>query len=64
MAAGVQAIEDSGIEVNEKNAPRIGVAVGSGIGGLGLIEENHDKMLKAGTLKNLSPFFVLRLSLI
>ena len=58
VAAGVQAIKDSGIEVNDENAPRIGVAVGSGIGGLGLIEQNHEKMLKAGSPKRLSPFFV------
>ena len=58
VAAGVQAIQDSGIEVNEENAPRIGVAVGSGIGGLGLIEQNHEKLLKANSPKKLSPFFV------
>jgi len=58
VAAGVQAIKDSGIEVTDKNAPRIGVAVGSGIGGLGLIEQNHDKMLKASSPRKLSPFFV------
>lgn len=58
VAAGVQAIKDSGIEVNEENAPRIGVAVGSGIGGLGLIEQNHEKMIKTGSPKRLSPFFV------
>ncbi len=58
VAAGVQAIKDSGIEVNDENAPRIGVAVGSGIGGLGLIEQNHEKMLKIGSPKRLSPFFV------
>jgi len=57
VAAGVQAIKDSGLEINEENAPRIGVAVGSGIGGLGLIEENHAKLLKNGPRK-LSPFFV------
>tara|TARA_R110000737_G_scaffold17047_3_gene34481 strand:- start:4676 stop:5908 length:1233 start_codon:yes stop_codon:yes gene_type:complete len=57
VAAGVQAIKDSGIEINEDNAQRIGVAVGSGIGGLGLIEENHAKLLKSGPRK-LSPFFV------
>ncbi|ASP49595.1 beta-ketoacyl-ACP synthase II [Cognaticolwellia beringensis] len=57
VAAGVQAIKDSGIEINEENAQRIGVAVGSGIGGLGLIEENHTKLLKNGPRK-LSPFFV------
>ncbi len=57
VAAGVQAINDSGLEINEENAQRIGVAVGSGIGGLGLIEENHAKLLKSGPRK-LSPFFV------
>ena len=58
VAAGVQAIQDSGIEVTDDNAPRIGVAVGSGIGGLGLIEQNHVKMLKADSPRKLSPFFV------
>ncbi|MDO6505388.1 beta-ketoacyl-ACP synthase II [Colwellia sp. 4_MG-2023] len=58
VAAGVQAIQDSGIEVNEQNSPRIGVAIGSGIGGLGLIEQNHEKMVKTGSPKRLSPFFV------
>lgn len=58
VAAGVQAIKDSGIEVTDENSPRIGVAVGSGIGGLGLIESNHEKMLKAASPKKLSPFFV------
>lgn len=57
IAAGVQAIKDSGIEISEQNAHRIGVAVGSGIGGLGLIEENHIKMLESGPRK-LSPFYV------
>ncbi|WP_448564291.1 beta-ketoacyl-ACP synthase II [Thalassotalea ganghwensis] len=57
IAAGVQAIKDSGIEINEANAHRIGVAIGSGIGGLGLIEENHAKLLQSGPRK-LSPFFV------
>lgn len=57
VAAGVQAIKDAGIEITEENAQRIGVAIGSGIGGLGLIEENHAKLLKNGPRK-LSPFFV------
>ena len=56
VAAGTQAFEDSGLEITEKNANRIGVAIGSGIGGLGLIEENHTKYLKSGVRK-LSPFF-------
>ena len=59
IAAGVQAFKDSGLEVTEQNAPRIGVAVGSGIGGLGLIEQNHEKLIKAsGNPRKLSPFFV------
>ncbi|MDX2369380.1 MAG: beta-ketoacyl-ACP synthase II [Colwellia sp.] len=58
VAAGVQAVKDSGIEVTDENAPRIGVAIGSGIGGLGLIEQNHEKLLKADSPRKLSPFFV------
>ena len=58
VAAGVQAIKDSGIEVTDENAPRIGVAVGSGIGGLGLIEQNHEKLITAASPRKLSPFFV------
>ncbi|MGL5006464.1 MAG: beta-ketoacyl-ACP synthase II [Plesiomonas sp.] len=57
IAAGVQAFDDSGLIVNEQNAHRIGVAVGSGIGGLGLIEENHNALLSGGPRK-ISPFFV------
>ena len=57
IAAGIQALDDSGLTVDESNASRVGVAIGSGIGGLGLIEENHEKMLKTGPRK-LSPFFV------
>ena len=57
VAAGVQALKDSGLEITDENAQRIGVAVGSGIGGLGLIEDNHAKLLKSGPRK-LSPFFV------
>ncbi|MCW8330811.1 beta-ketoacyl-ACP synthase II [Photobacterium sp. SDRW27] len=57
IAAGVQALKDSGIEVTEENAPRIGVAIGSGIGGLGLIEANHQALMEKGPRK-ISPFFV------
>lgn len=56
MAAGIQAFEHSGLEVTDENASRIGVAVGSGIGGLSLIEDNHTKYIKGGVRK-LSPFF-------
>ncbi|GEK09099.1 beta-ketoacyl-ACP synthase II [Pseudoalteromonas peptidolytica] len=57
IAAGVQALKDSGLEVNDENAARVGVAIGSGIGGLTLIEENHKKLLNSGPRK-LSPFYV------
>ncbi|QUJ68366.1 beta-ketoacyl-ACP synthase II [Photobacterium sp. GJ3] len=57
VAAGIQALKDSGIEVSEGNASRFGVAIGSGIGGLGLIEQNHQAMLEKGPRK-ISPFFV------
>jgi 3-oxoacyl-[acyl-carrier-protein] synthase II len=57
IAAGKQALEHSGFEVTAQNAARIGVAIGSGIGGLGLIEENHQKLLDSGPRK-ISPFFV------
>ena len=57
VAAGVQAIRDSGLEVTEENAERIGVSIGSGIGGLPGIERNYDAYLKGGPRK-ISPFFV------
>ncbi|WP_263063124.1 beta-ketoacyl-ACP synthase II [Dickeya dadantii] len=57
VAAGIQAMQDSGLEVTEANASRIGAAIGSGIGGLGLIEENHGALVHGGPRK-ISPFFV------
>ncbi|MGJ7461168.1 beta-ketoacyl-ACP synthase II [Halomonas sp. MA07-2] len=57
VAAGGQAIADSGIECTDENAGRIGVAIGSGIGGLPMIEHNHSAMLKSGP-RRISPFFV------
>lgn len=57
LAAGSQAFEDSGIEVTEQNADRIGVAVGAGIGGITGIETGHNAFLKGGPRK-ISPFFV------
>ncbi len=57
IAAGVQAFQDSGLEVTEENADRIGVIVGSGMGGLPLIEENKE-MLTARGPRRISPFFV------
>jgi 3-oxoacyl-[acyl-carrier-protein] synthase II len=47
IAAGMQALRDSKLLITDENAPRVGVAIGSGIGGLPLIEENHVKMLNS-----------------
>jgi 3-oxoacyl-[acyl-carrier-protein] synthase II len=57
MAAGIQAMQDSGLEVTEANAERIGVIVGSGIGGLPMIEETHAELTNRGP-RRISPFFV------
>ncbi|MBV6476056.1 MAG: beta-ketoacyl-ACP synthase II [Rhodocyclaceae bacterium] len=57
MAAGIQAIKDSGLEVTPENAVRIGVNVGSGIGGLPMIEDTHNDYLGGGPRK-ISPFFI------
>ena len=57
LAAGCQAIEDAGLEVTEANATRIGVAIGSGIGGITGIENNYHVYLDKGPRK-ISPFFV------
>ncbi len=57
VAAGIQALEDSGIEVTDENAERIGVAIGSGIGGLPTIEKSRDAFVAGGPRK-ISPFFV------
>jgi 3-oxoacyl-[acyl-carrier-protein] synthase II len=57
MAAGIQAFQDSGLQVTEENAERIGVIVGSGIGGLPMIEETHTEYASRGP-RRISPFFV------
>ncbi len=57
MVAGIQALTDSGLEVTEENAPRIGVAIGSGIGGLPGIEKGTQAYLEGGPRK-VSPFYV------
>lgn len=57
MAAATQAIQDSGIEVTEANAHRIGLAIGSGIGGLPSIEKNHAVLMESGP-RRISPFFI------
>ena len=57
LVAAEEALLDSGIEITDENRDRIGVAIGSGIGGLPMIEANHIKMLNGGPRK-VSPFFV------
>lgn len=57
IAAAIEAIENSGLEVTEANAERIGVAIGSGIGGLGTIEKNYEAFEKGGPRK-FSPFLI------
>jgi 3-oxoacyl-[acyl-carrier-protein] synthase II len=57
LVAGMEAFKDSGIEVTEQNAERIGVCIGSGIGGLPMIEETHNDYLASGPRK-ISPFFI------
>ncbi|MCX8955775.1 beta-ketoacyl-ACP synthase II [Erwinia psidii] len=57
VVAGIQAMQDSGLIITEENASRIGAAIGSGIGGLGLIEDNHFSLINGGPRK-MSPFFV------
>lgn len=57
MAAGIQAFKDSGLEVTEENAYRMGVSVGSGIGGLPGIEKVRDTVVNSGPRK-ISPFYI------
>ncbi len=57
MVAGIQAVEDSGLEVTDENAPRIGCIIGSGIGGLASIEETSLLIRDKGP-RRVSPFFV------
>jgi 3-oxoacyl-[acyl-carrier-protein] synthase II len=57
MVAGIQAMEDSGLEVTEEIAPRVGCSIGSGIGGIGQIEKNAGIIRDFGPRK-ISPFFV------
>ena len=57
IAAAKQAIADAGLEATEADAERIGVAIGSGIGGVSTIEANHEKWLNSGP-RRISPFFV------
>ena len=57
IAAGMQAFRDSGIVVNDANSEQMGVNIGSGIGGLPMIEEMHSVMLERGA-RRISPFFI------
>ncbi len=57
MAAGIQALRDAGLDTPQADAERIGVNIGSGIGGLPLIEETHNDFLAGGPRK-ISPFFI------
>ncbi|MGB0187062.1 MAG: beta-ketoacyl-ACP synthase II [Aequoribacter sp.] len=57
MVAGIQAFEDSGLEITDENAPRVGCAIGSGIGGIGEIEKNSLLVAERGP-RRISPFFV------
>lgn len=57
MAAGIDAIKDSGLEITEQNAERIGAYIGSGIGGIGTIE-NTTEMLASKGPRRVSPFYV------
>ena len=57
LAAATMALEDSGLEINQDNAERVGVVVGSGMGGLPSIEKYHGAFLEGGYRK-ISPFFI------
>jgi len=57
IAAGIEAFKDSGIEVNDSNSERIGVSVGSGIGGINLIESTGE-VFNEGGVRKVSPFFI------
>ena len=57
IAAAAEAIKDAGLEANPKDAERVGVNVGSGIGGLSLIEATHKALIEGGPRK-ISPFFI------
>lgn len=58
VAASVDAFKHAGLEITEANADRIGVHVGSGIGGIGTIEDTVRNMVRTGSVKRVSPFFV------
>ena len=57
MAAGMQAVRDAGLDVTQADSERIGVYIGSGIGGLNMIEATHTEFMASGVRK-VSPFFI------
>ncbi|PLR82015.1 beta-ketoacyl-[acyl-carrier-protein] synthase II [Bacillus canaveralius] len=57
VAASLMAVKDAGLEINEKNAPRVGVWIGSGIGGMETFEQQYETFLNRG-YRRVSPFFV------
>jgi len=58
IAASAEALADSGLEVTDSNAGRIGIAVGAGIGGINTIERNYHAYMASGSPRKISPFFV------
>jgi 3-oxoacyl-[acyl-carrier-protein] synthase II len=58
LAAGIQAMRDCGLEVTDANRERIGVNIGSGIGGLPMIEDTHASYVETGGPRKISPFFI------
>src|SRR5205085_4970727 len=57
LAASDEAIKSSGLEISHENADRVGVHIGSGIGGFDVIEREHSNLLNGGPRK-ISPFFI------
>jgi 3-oxoacyl-[acyl-carrier-protein] synthase II len=60
VAASKMALDDSGLEINEENADRVGVSIGTGLGGLPTIEEYHKILLEKGP-NRITPFFIPKL---
>ncbi len=58
VVAGMQAMRDSGLVVTEANSDRIGILMGSGMGGLESIEEAYDRYMETNSPKKVSPFFI------
>ena len=58
LAAGIDAVKDSGLEITDANRERIGVNIGSGIGGLPMIEDTHQTYMETGGPRKISPFFI------